>query len=133
VPASTLLGTNVGDVAVAKSDPRIIFAGTPYGLYKSTDRGASFRLVNDAGSFHLAVSGGNVVGLAADPSGVAYANNFAAVQRSTDGGKTWYALSAGQPKSHSLFAIGTAGTPYLADSSGGVFVFRLLRERAVGK
>jgi hypothetical protein len=62
---------------------------------------------------------------------VAYNNTFLGVQRSVDTGKTWYALGTAEPKSHSLFVIGADGTPYLADSAGGVFVFRFSRERAI--
>ncbi len=95
---------SIGDVAVAPSDPNIIYAGSGEGLqrpdlsvgngiYKSTDAGRSW--------VHLGLSNGQQVGgLAIDPMdanrvfvavlGHPYGpNTERGVYRTTDGGKTW--------------------------------------------
>jgi hypothetical protein len=120
-----LTGLNAFGVVVDPFDSRHLFAWSTQ-VFESVDAGANWSRRSDT----------NLRGpIIFDPSasGVAYANTFLGVLRSVDSGKTWYALGTVEPKSHSLFAIGAGGTPYLADSSGGVFVFQLLRQRAVGK
>lgn len=95
---------SIGDVAVAPSDPNIIYAGSGEGLqrpdlsvgngiYKSTDAGRSW--------VHLGLSDGQQIGgLAIDPMdanrvfvavlGHPYGpNTERGVYRTTDGGKTW--------------------------------------------
>lgn len=151
-------------------DPHVsstVYAGGPFGVFKSVDGAASWVAANNG------LTGLNTLGLAVDPfdsrhvfawsptkgfvsadggaswapdpgvrgdrwfdpsaAGVVYSNNFDGLRRSADGGKTWSLLADGLPRSHSLFAIGAGGTPYLADFSGGVFVFQFVRQRAVGR
>jgi len=66
-------------------------------------------------------------------SGVVLSNTFNDVLRSGDGGKTWVSLGQGLPKTHSFLAAGANGTLYLGSSSGGVFVFTVVRRRTAGK
>ena len=80
---------NVLDVAVARSDPRTAYAATGYGLYKTTDRGASWRVVNEGSWFRVAVSGQN--------PDVVYSASFAGPVRSADGGVTFGSRGSGLP------------------------------------
>jgi photosystem II stability/assembly factor-like uncharacterized protein len=118
-----LTGLNAFGLAVDPFDSSHLFAWSTQ-VFESFDAGANWTRRSDA----------NLRGpIIFDPSasGIAYANTFLGILRSTDAGKTWYALGSAEPKSHSLFALGASGTHYLADSLGGVFVFRFTRERAV--
>jgi photosystem II stability/assembly factor-like uncharacterized protein len=95
------LPTRIGraEVAVAPSDPRIVYAyadveakGDEAGaLYRSDDGGARFTLVNNADE--IAQRGDDLVSLAVDPSNpqVVYLTNTS-TYRSTDGGRTMVAI-----------------------------------------
>jgi hypothetical protein len=89
VGASSLLGTTILDVAVANSDPRIVFAASPDGLYKSTDRGVNWSAVQTDGSFHVAVSTQN--------ANVVYSVSITGPVMSSDGGATFGNRGSGLP------------------------------------
>jgi len=119
-----LTGLNAIGLVVDPFDSTHLFAWSPTQVFESVDAAANWSRRPET-----TLRGPLIF----DPSapGIAYANTFLGVQRSTDGGKSWYALGTAEPKSHSLLVIGAGGTPYLGDSLGGVFVFRVLREHAV--
>jgi hypothetical protein len=116
-----LTGLNAFGLAVDPFDSRHLFAWSPTQVFESNDSAASWTRLTAGprGTRNF------------DPStrGAVYASTFDDVQRSTDGGNTWYSLSDGMPRTHSLFVTGAAGTPYMGDSSGGVFVYHRVRQR----
>ncbi|MCI0348308.1 MAG: hypothetical protein L0Z53_02690 [Acidobacteriales bacterium] len=96
--------TSIGDIAVAQSDPNVIYAGTGEscirgnivagdGVYKSTDAGKSWKHIGLRDTRHI----GRVIVHPKNPDTVfiaALGHAFGAnpergVFRSTDGGKTW--------------------------------------------
>jgi photosystem II stability/assembly factor-like uncharacterized protein len=96
VAGAGLLGTPFGDLAVAGSDPQKVFASSVYGLYKSSDRGATWSVVNGFGSFKVAVSpNGNVV----------YSISTGGPIRSIDGGVTFGSAGSGFPFGNSVSAL----------------------------
>lgn len=120
-----LTGLNAFGLAVDPFDSRHLFAWSPTQVFESFDGSAKWTLLSagprGSRTFDPYVPGG------------VYTSEFDKVQRSTDGGKTWSPLPDGLPRSHSLFAIGARGTPYMGSSSGGVFVCNFIRMRSVGK
>jgi len=88
IAAAGLLGTAFADVAVASGDPQKVFASSVYGLYKSSDRGATWSIVHGFASFKVAVStNGNVV----------YSISTGGPIRSIDGGVTFGNAGSGVP------------------------------------
>jgi hypothetical protein len=73
--------------------------------------------------------------LAFDPStpGRVYNSSSDAVERSNDGGKTWFSMSTGLGKSHgNVFVISQSGNSlFSGGSDGGVWVLHFGRSRAV--
>lgn len=120
-----LTGLNAFGVAVDPFDSRHLFAWSSTHVFESTDGAASWK----------ALSTGPHGARTFDPylAGGVYASDFDSVDRSTDGGKTWYPLAEGIPRSFSIIAIGARGTPYIGSSSGGVFAYSFVRIRGVGK
>jgi photosystem II stability/assembly factor-like uncharacterized protein len=120
-----LTGLNAFGLSVDPFDSRHLFAWSPTVIFESSDAAASWTRLTTGprGTRDF------------DPStrGVVYANAFDGVQRSSDGGTRWSLLAEGLPKSHSTLVVGAAGTPYLGDSSGGVFVYHFVHGRAVGR
>lgn len=120
-----LTGLNTVGLSVDPFDSRHLFAWSPTVIFESSDAAASW----------TRLTAGPRGTRDFDPStrGVVYANAFDGVQRSSDGGTTWSLLAEGLPKSHSTLVVGAAGTPYLGDSSGGVFVYHFVHGRAAGR
>jgi photosystem II stability/assembly factor-like uncharacterized protein len=80
-----------GDADVVEVSPvssAIVYAGSPHGVARSTDAGASWILSQDLG---------NVSALAVHPTlaGTLYAGSNSGVFKSTDGGATWVRMSEG--------------------------------------
>ncbi len=94
-------GGNVTAVAVAPSDPRVVYAGTEAGgIFKSTDGGASWAAASSG------LGAGNtfphVTSLAVEPraSDRVYASTLSSgVYGSRDGGRSWAPRSTGLPAS----------------------------------
>ena len=83
----------VGSIAVDPRDPEVITAAVDSGLYRSTDRGATFDLVQGVTSpLVVAVAPGASQSLVF--AGSSYGNG---VYRSLDGGTTWEQKNAGLP------------------------------------
>lgn len=80
-------GETVSFVAIAPSDPRVIYASLQEGVVRSSDGGATWR-----GSDPASGTGGQIVRLAVDsrdPDVVTAAASFGRFLRSTDGGSSW--------------------------------------------
>jgi photosystem II stability/assembly factor-like uncharacterized protein len=111
------LGTPFGDVAVASGDPQKVFASSVYGLYKSSNRGVTWSLVHNFGSFKVAVSAnGNIV----------YSVSTGGPIRSSDGGVTFGSVGSGFPAATSVASLvidpQNADTIYAAlQSNAGVY------------
>jgi photosystem II stability/assembly factor-like uncharacterized protein len=91
-----LLGTSFGDVVVAGGDPQKVFASSVYGLYKSSNRGATWSLAHPFASFKVAVSAnGSVV----------YSVSGAGPIRSSDGGVTFGSAGSGFPAATSITSL----------------------------
>lgn len=86
-------GESVRALATAPSNPRILVAGSLRGIFRSTDRGESWRRVSPEGHIDLK----NVESLAIDPrnSELIYAGTWHLPWKTADGGRTWYPTSTG--------------------------------------
>jgi photosystem II stability/assembly factor-like uncharacterized protein len=73
-------------VFVHPRDPNLVLAGTKDGIYRSTDRGATFRRANfpDSG-----VQFGSLLAVPADPRRLLAGGSPVSIYRSNDGGETW--------------------------------------------
>lgn len=122
--ATTLQGTTIYTLAVDPTNPAIIYAGGFDGLYKSTNRGNTWRTLNVG----LPVSVPVYV-LAIDPltPTTLYAGlgDSGGVYKSVDGGSTWISASTGITGVYILtLAIHplTPTTLYAGAMAGGLFV-----------
>ncbi|HYK42545.1 MAG TPA: hypothetical protein VE007_09150, partial [Thermoanaerobaculia bacterium] len=97
---STALGNRgVLSLAIDPADPSVVYAGTfsplavgslsGYGVYKSTDAGATWAPANSG------IEGLAILTLAADPAGGLFAGTGHGVFRSTSGGGTWTGVNEG--------------------------------------
>jgi photosystem II stability/assembly factor-like uncharacterized protein len=77
--------------AVSPDDPQLLLAGTVEAIYRSTDRGESWRMAEGLREQITTFS------LLSDPadSSILYAGTTDGVYRSTDGGQTWTPRRAG--------------------------------------
>src|SRR5664279_180702 len=95
--ASELLGTQIGDVAVAASDPQKVFAATTSGLYKSSDRGLTWSVVHPFASYAVAVSRTN--------ANIVYSDSTGGPFRSSDGGATFGSVGSGLPSAPAAVSV----------------------------
>ena len=79
---------DANDIEVSPVSSAVVYAGSPYGLARSIDAGASWALSQDMGG---------VNSLAIHPTlpGTVYAAGNSGVFKSTDGGATWVKMSEG--------------------------------------
>ena len=101
--AWTPLGPEGGEVwslAVDPANGAIVYAGTPNGLLKSTDAGASWRLVTT-----LPTQIYGIASLAVTPSAVYAGTGARGLFKSTDGGRTWRSPTVGLPSPVSVFLV----------------------------
>jgi ligand-binding sensor domain-containing protein len=112
-------------LAVDPSDPSTLYAGTRRGVFKSTDRGASWTAANNGLDFRWGVAT-----LAVDPSNPStlYVGLFAAgelgVFKSTDGAASWAAASSGLPnRTFAAIAVdpSDSSTVYAGTYAGGLY------------
>jgi photosystem II stability/assembly factor-like uncharacterized protein len=103
--------TQVFSLAIDMDAHTTLYAGTDNGVYKSTDRGSTWR----AASHGSSIPQGDYVGsLAIDPvrPTVLYAGTLGdGVYKSMDGGKSWFALNTGCVKNARVYQI--AVTPQM--------------------
>jgi photosystem II stability/assembly factor-like uncharacterized protein len=94
-------------LSIDPTNPRVVFAGTGTGVYKSTDGGESWRAVNRG----LELEERNwVSALSVDPTNprVVFAGTDAGVYKSDDGGATW--TSTGLNRRYGMYSS-TQRTP----------------------
>jgi photosystem II stability/assembly factor-like uncharacterized protein len=104
----------VASLAMAQSEPNIIYAGTDAGIYKTLDRGNTW---SPTGSADFPLS------MVVDPTNpnIVYAGFNGDLEKTTDGGDTWVSSANGidnplvfslaiDPNSTSVVYAGTAGT-----------------------
>ncbi|MGA2536448.1 MAG: transcriptional regulator [Terracidiphilus sp.] len=115
----------------APSDPRMIFAGTLEGVYRSADSGATWTLISPSGSKEIH----EVESLAVDPTNaeIIYAGTWHLPWKTTDGGKNWKSIKQGviedsdvfsiiidSAKSSTVFLSACSGI-YKSENGGGIF------------
>ena len=87
----------------APSDPKILFAGTLEGVYRSNDSGADWALISPPGSKEIH----EVESLAVDPGDpdILYAGTWHLPWKTTDGGKNWKNIKQGVIEDSDVFSI----------------------------
>jgi photosystem II stability/assembly factor-like uncharacterized protein len=129
--ASTgLSASGASGISIDRFDSNHLLTWVNSSAYESTNGGASWTpLTTTPGRQSLL--------LAFDPStpGRIYNSSSDAVERSNDGGKTWFSISTGLGKSHgNVFVISPTGNSLFAGGQdGGVWVLHFARSRAVGR
>ncbi|HWQ02930.1 MAG TPA: SBBP repeat-containing protein, partial [Candidatus Nitrosotenuis sp.] len=127
-------GTNNGEflsIALAPSNPLILFAGSAAGVYKSTDAGATWAAMNTG------LPSAPVHVIAIDPLSplIVYAGTGVGVYKTTDGGANWAAATSGigslqisslviDPSSPNVLYAGlSAGAIYKSTNSAASWTF----------
>jgi photosystem II stability/assembly factor-like uncharacterized protein len=100
---SALAAQEVLSFAQAPSDPKILFAGTRLGVYRSSDAGATWQLISPPGSKEIH----EVESLAVDPTDadIVYAGTWHLPWKTDDGGKTWKNIKEGVIDDSDVFSI----------------------------
>jgi photosystem II stability/assembly factor-like uncharacterized protein len=107
-------------LAQAPSDPRILFAGTLQGVYRSNDSGATWTQISPPGSHEIH----EIESLAVDPGNpkIVYAGTWHLPWKTSDGGKTWSNIKQGIIDDSDVFSIivdpGHSNIVYLSACSG---------------
>ena len=98
-----LRGQSIRAFAQAPSNPRILFAGTLAGVFRSTDAGRTWTLISPPGSKEIH----EVESLAVDPSDpdIVYAGTWHLPWKTTDGGANWHNLNKGLIDDSDVFSI----------------------------
>jgi photosystem II stability/assembly factor-like uncharacterized protein len=115
-----LRGQSVFSLAQAPSNPKMLFAGTWDGVFRSADGGASWTLISPPGSTEIH----EVESLAVDPMDpkVIYVGTWHLPWKTDDGGKHWYSIKNGLIDDSDVFSIiiepGMPFTVYLSACTG---------------
>jgi photosystem II stability/assembly factor-like uncharacterized protein len=98
-----LRGQSIRALAQAPSNPRVLFAGTLEGVFRSTDAGASWSLISPPGSREIH----EVESLAVDPGNpdIVYAGTWHLPWKTDDGGKNWKNIKQGLIDDSDVFSI----------------------------
>lgn len=98
-----LKGQPVHALAQAPSDPRILYAGTLQGVFRSSDGGATWECISPPGSHEIH----EIESLAVDPGNpdTVYAGTWHLPWKTADGGKTWHNIKQGLIVDSDVFAI----------------------------
>ncbi len=98
-----LHGQSIRSFLQAPSDPKILFAGTLSGVFRSNDSGATWTRISEQGSREIH----EVESLAVDPADpdVVYAGTWHLPWKTTDGGKTWNNIKQGIIDDSDVFSI----------------------------
>jgi photosystem II stability/assembly factor-like uncharacterized protein len=117
---AALKGQSIHALEQAHSDPRILFAGTLKGVYRSNDSGETWQQISPEGDREIH----EVESLAVDPGNpdVVYAGTWHLPWKTTDGGKSWHSIKQGLIVDSDVFSIiidpDHARTVYLSACSG---------------
>ena len=98
-----LRGQSIRTFTQAPSDPKMFFAGTLEGVFRSTDAGATWTQISPAGSREIH----EVESLAIDPldPNIIYVGTWHLPWKTTDGGKTWRNIKQGLIDDSDVFSI----------------------------
>src|SRR5271165_2962362 len=98
-----LKGRSVRGFAMAPSDPKMLFAGTLDGVFRSTDAGATWTQVSPPNSQEIH----EVESVAVDPvnPNIVYAGTWHLPWKTNDGGKTWHNIKQGLIDDSDVFSI----------------------------
>ena len=98
-----LQGQSVFSLAQSPSQPKMLFAGTLGGIYRSVDGGGSWALISPRGSHEIH----EVESLAVDPENpnIVYAGTWHLPWKTSDGGKTWHNIKKGVIEDSDVFSI----------------------------
>ena len=98
-----LRGQSIRAFAQAPSNPKMLFAGTLEGVFRSSDAGVSWTLISPPGSQEIH----EVESLAIDPAhpDVIYAGTWHLPWKTTDGGKNWHNIKKGVIDDSDVFSI----------------------------
>jgi photosystem II stability/assembly factor-like uncharacterized protein len=98
-----LHGQSIRAFAQAPSNPRMLFAGTLEGVFRSADAGATWKQISPPGSQEIH----EIESLAIDPANpdVIYAGTWHLPWKSSDGGKSWHNIKKGVIDDSDVFSI----------------------------
>jgi photosystem II stability/assembly factor-like uncharacterized protein len=98
-----LRGQSIRAFAQAPSEPKMLFAGTLEGVFRSRDAGDSWKLISPPGSREIH----EVESLAIDPANpdVIYAGTWHLPWKTTNGGKSWRNIKKGVIDDSDVFSI----------------------------
>jgi photosystem II stability/assembly factor-like uncharacterized protein len=98
-----LRGQSIRAFAQAPSNPRLLFAGTLEGVFRSGDGGATWSLISPPGSREIH----EIESLAIDPvdPDVIYAGTWHLPWKTTDGGANWHNIKQGVIDDSDVFSI----------------------------
>jgi photosystem II stability/assembly factor-like uncharacterized protein len=98
-----LRGQSIRALAQAPSNPRVLFAGTLEGVFRSDDAGLSWTLISPPGSREIH----EVESLAVDPvdPDTLYAGTWHLPWKTTDGGRNWKNIKQGLIEDSDVFSI----------------------------
>jgi len=101
--AAALRGQAIFSLTQAPSNPKMLFAGTLEGVFRSADSGASWNLISPPGSKEIH----EVESLAVDPTDpeIVYAGTWHLPWKTTDGGKNWKSIKQGVIEDSDVFSI----------------------------
>lgn len=98
-----LRGQSVFAFTMAPSNPRMLYAGTLQGVFRSDDAGASWKLISPPGSHEIH----EVESLAVDPRdpNIVYAGTWHLPWKTMDGGRRWESIKRGLIVDSDVFSI----------------------------
>lgn len=98
-----LHGQSIRAFTQASSDPKMLFAGTLNGVFRSTDSGATWTEISPPGSHEIH----EVESVAVDPidPNIVYAGTWHLPWKTTDGGKNWHNIKQGVIDDSDVFSI----------------------------
>jgi hypothetical protein len=125
-------GSFISALEVDPQDPAIVYVAADqnndqYGLFKSTDGGATWTTWNDIFIYNSGLHVNSIFDLAVDPQrpSLVYAGTNNGLFKSTDAGIRWNSVHSGLPDRIEVYAMAinpqNPGTVYVGSFSGKVF------------